>query len=176
MQGLTPLTFGLIWVTLILLSCGQVLIKLGLGTQGIPVGSNPARTFLNIIAAVLRPKVIAGFSFYAVGTLVWLFVLSRVSLSIAFPMFSMSYFLVVILSATVLKERVVWKFAIAGLVLISIGVSFIGMSSPSSHSPQALSRLGLQAVSKGVFPQALSRPGLGAVSKGAAGQSIQHRP
>lgn len=154
MQGLTPVTFGLIWVTLILLSCGQVLIKLGLGTQGIPVGSNPARTVLNIIAAVLRPKVIAGFSFYVVGTLVWLFVLSRVSLSIAFPMFSMSYFLVVILSATVVKERVVWKFAIVGLVLISIGVSFIGLSSPpkpsaqSRHSPQALSRLRDAALSK----------------------------
>jgi drug/metabolite transporter (DMT)-like permease len=133
-QGLTPATFGLIWVTLILLSCGQVLIKLGLGTQGIPTGANPARTVLNIIAAVFRPKVLTGFSFYVVGTLVWLFVLSRVSLSIAFPLFSMSYFLVVILSATVLKERVIWKYAIVGLVLISIGVSFIGLSSPPKPS------------------------------------------
>lgn len=159
MQGLTPATFGLIWVTLVLLSCGQVLIKLGLGTRGIPVGSNPARTVLNIIAAAFRPKVIAGFSFYVVGTLVWLFVLSRVSLSVAFPMFSMSYFLVVILSATVVKERVVWKFAIAGLVLISVGVSLIGLSSPAKQTPQAL-----------------SKPGLGAVAKGVAGQGIQHRP
>jgi drug/metabolite transporter (DMT)-like permease len=133
-QGLTPATFGLIWVTLILLSCGQVLIKLGLGTQGIPVGSNPARTVLNIVAAVFRPKVFGGFCFYVVGTLVWLFVLSRVSLSIAFPLFSMSYFLVVVLSATVLKERVVWKFAIVGLVLISVGVTFIGLSSPPKPS------------------------------------------
>lgn len=135
MQGLTPATFGLIWVTLILLSCGQVLIKLGLGEHGIPVGSNPARTILNIIAVIFRPRVLAGFSFYVVGTLVWLFVLSRVSLSIAFPLFSMSYFLVVILSATILHERVVWRYAIIGLVLISIGVSCIGLSSPSKPSP-----------------------------------------
>ncbi len=139
MQGLTLSAFGLIWVTLILLSCGQVLIKLGLGNTGIPVGSNPARTILNIIAVVFRPKVFGGFCFYVVGTLVWLFVLSRVSLSVAFPFFSMSYFLVVILSATILKERIVWKYAILGLVLISIGVSFIGFASPSkphasSHS------------------------------------------
>jgi drug/metabolite transporter (DMT)-like permease len=132
-QGLTLTYFGLIWVTLILLSCGQVLIKLGLGTQGIPAGANPARTILNIIAAVFRPKVTAGFSFYVVGTLVWLFVLSHVSLSIAFPLFSMSYFLVVILSATVLKERVVWKYAVVGLLLISVGVSCIGLSSPPHH-------------------------------------------
>jgi drug/metabolite transporter (DMT)-like permease len=133
-QGLTPVTFGLIWVTLILLSCGQVLIKLGLGEHGIAVGSNPARTILNIIAAIFRPRVLAGFSFYVVGTFVWLYVLSRVSLSIAFPLFSMSYFLVVILSATILHERVVWRYAIIGLVLISIGVSCIGLSSPTkSH-------------------------------------------
>ena len=139
MQGLTPATFGLIWVTLILLSCGQVLIKLGLGGHGIPVGSNPARTILNIIAAIFRPRVLAGFSFYVVGTLVWLFVLSRVSLSIAFPLFSMSYFLVVILSATILHERVVWRYAIIGLVLISIGVSCIGLSSPSKpHAATAV--------------------------------------
>jgi len=149
-QGLTAATFGLIWVTLVLLSCGQVLIKLGLGGQGIPVGSNPARTVLNIMAAAFRPRVFAGFCFYVVGTLVWLFVLSRVSLSIAFPLFSMSYFLVVILSATVLKERVAWRYAIVGLVLISIGVSFIGLSSPPHRTPSALSRPGLGAVSKGV--------------------------
>ena len=137
MQGLTPTTFGLIWVTLVLLSCGQVLIKLGLGKEAIAVGSNPARTILNIMSAVLRPKVLAGFSLYVVGTMVWLFVLSQVSLSVAFPLFSMSYFLVVILAATVLKERVVWKYAIVGLVLICIGVSCIGLSSPpkpNTHS------------------------------------------
>jgi len=129
-QGLTPATFGLVWLTLIILSCGQVCIKLGLGEGGIPTGSNPARMIINIIAAIFRPRVLLGFSLYVVGTFIWLYVLSRVSLSIAFPLFSMSYFLVVILSATVLKERVAWRYAVVGLVLISIGVSFIGFSSP----------------------------------------------
>lgn len=130
MQGLTPALFGLIWATLIILSFGQIFIKLGLGDEGIPTGSNPVNTIINILKAALRPKTFLGFVFYVVGTLIWLFVLSRVQLSIAFPLFSMSYFLVVILSATILKERVVWSYAIAGLLLISIGVTFIGFSSP----------------------------------------------
>lgn len=133
MQGLTLASFGLIWVTLILLSFGQIMIKLGLGDKGIPTGPNPVRTILNILAAVFRPKTLIGFSFYVIGTLVWLFVLSRVALSIAFPLFSMSYFLVVILSATILKERVVWRYAIVGLLLICVGVSFIGLSSPPKN-------------------------------------------
>jgi drug/metabolite transporter (DMT)-like permease len=129
-KGLTPSSFGLIWLTLVVLSFGQILIKMGVGTQKIPVSPNPIRTLLNILSRVFRPKTLAGFFLYVVGTFIWLMVLSRVSLSIAFPLFSMSYFLVVILSATILHERVVWRYALSGLVLISIGVTFIGLSSP----------------------------------------------
>jgi len=129
-KGLTLSSFGLIWLTLIVLSFGQILIKMGVGTEKIPVSKNPVRMVFNILRTVFRPKTLAGFFLYVVGTFIWLMVLSRVSLSIAFPLFSMSYFLVVILSATILHERVVWRFAITGLVLISIGVTFIGFSSP----------------------------------------------
>ena len=128
---MTLSTFGMIWLTLIVISFGQVLIKLGLGDSAIPICRNPARMAWNVLLAIFRPKTLAGFSLYVVGTFIWLMVLSRVSLSIAFPLFSMSYFLVVILSATVLHERVQWRFAIVGLALISIGVSFIGLSSPA---------------------------------------------
>ncbi len=130
MQGLTLSSFGMIWLTLVVLSFGQVLIKMGIGGEKIPISRNPARMALNIIRRALCLKTAAGFALYVVGTFIWLMVLSRVSLSIAFPLFSMSYFLVVILSATVLHEHVTWRFAITGLVLISIGVTFIGLSSP----------------------------------------------
>lgn len=130
MNGLTLTTFGMIWMTLILLSFGQVCLKLGVGNKAIPVGRTPVHTLINIIKAMLKLKVVLGFSLYVIGTFIWLVVLSRTPLSIAFPMFSMSYFLVVALSATILRERVDWRFAIAGLVCISLGVSFIGLSSP----------------------------------------------
>jgi drug/metabolite transporter (DMT)-like permease len=130
MQGLTASSFGLIWVTLILVSFGQIFLKLGLGKDGVSGGGSPVGTVLSIAKVFLRPKVAFGFGLYVVGTLIWLLVLSMVPLSIAFPMFSMSYFLVVILSATILKERVAWSYAIVGLVLISVGVGFIGRSCP----------------------------------------------
>ena len=133
-KGLTLSSFGMIWLTLIVLSFGQIFIKMGLGAEKIPVSKNPVRMALNILKTVFRPKTLAGFSLYVVGTFIWLMVLSRVSLSIAFPLFSMSYFLVVILSATILHERVTWRFAITGLVLISVGVTFIGLSSPPNES------------------------------------------
>ncbi len=131
MEGLTAKTFALIWLTLIVLSCGQILIKQGIGNKKIPTDSNPLKMLLNILRVMFRPKTAAGFGFYVVGTVIWLYVLSRVPLSTAYPLFSMSYFLVVILSATILKERVVWRYAIIGLLLISAGVTCIGLSCPA---------------------------------------------
>ena len=149
MQGLTLSSFGMIWLTITVLSFGQVLIKMGLGDSGIPISKNPARMAWNVLLVIFRPKTLAGFSLYVIGTFIWLMVLSRVSLSTAFPLFSMSYFLVVILSATVLHERVRWKYAIVGLVLISIGVSFIGLSSPAkerkAESGEQRARIALHA-------------------------------
>lgn len=143
MDGLTATTFGMIWVTLILLSFGQVCLKLGIGKEVIAVGKTPIKTLLNIIRRMLCLKVVFGFSLYVIGTFIWLVVLSRTPLSIAYPLFSMSYFLVVILSASILRERVEWRFAIAGLLFISVGVTLIGLSSP----PKAKPRPGHAAVS-----------------------------
>ena len=125
MNGLTASSFLLICVFLTLISFGQILIKKGLGNRVLLVES-AAGTFMNILRAIMQPLTLAGLGLYVVGTLIWILVLSRVPLSVAFPMMSMSYFLVVILSATMLNERVRWRPAIAGLVLISIGVSLIG--------------------------------------------------
>ena len=134
MEGMSPSAFGLIWATLFLLSFGQIFLKLGL-LPGIKRGETMIGSFFNLVKAMVAPKMLFGFFLYVIGTFIWLVVLSKVPLNIAFPMFSMSYFLVVILSATILKERVAWRYAIVGLVLISVGVTFIGLSSPPKHGP-----------------------------------------
>lgn len=120
-------SFGLLMIFLTLISIGQVLQKKGLQGGSIPVGSSPVGTIFNIIKAMLRPWVVAGLSLYVVGTVTWLIVLSRVKLSIAYPMMSLSYVMVTLLSALVLKEKIRWKYAVLGLAFIGIGVSFIGL-------------------------------------------------
>jgi len=50
-----------------------------------------------------------------------------VPLSTAYPMISMGYVVVVVLSALILREPVRWVSAVPGLVLIVAGVSLIGM-------------------------------------------------
>lgn len=126
MGELTFSSFALICLFVVMVSFAQILMKLGVGSRKI-VSSGPAGTLANILSAAFRPLTMAGLFIYVAATLVWLLVLSRVPLSVAYPMMSMSYLLVVILSATLLRERVDWRLAAAGLLLISGGVTCIGL-------------------------------------------------
>jgi len=127
MQGnLTLSSFALIVFSVTLGSFGQICLKKGIGVARIPIDANVLQTFLNILTVMMRPYALLGLALYVISTFSWFLVLSRVRLSIAYPMISMSYVLVVILSALLLRERVEWRWAIAGLACISLGVSFIG--------------------------------------------------
>lgn len=133
MQGnLTLDSFGLMCLSVTLMATAQVLQKLGLGNKNI-VDSSIAKTLYNIVRAMLTLRVMVGLFFYVISAFLWILVLSKVKLSVAYPMLSISYFLVVILSSTVLKERVNWKLAGLGLFFISFGVSLIGFGLGQGH-------------------------------------------
>jgi drug/metabolite transporter (DMT)-like permease len=119
-------------VSVTLMAVAQVLQKLGLGKAELGGGS-PAGTFCNILRMMFTPRVFVGLFLYVISAFLWILVLSKVRLSVAYPMLSISYFLVVILSATVLKERVNWRLAGIGLFFISAGVSFIGLGLGQGH-------------------------------------------
>lgn len=125
MGNLTASSFMMICVFVILASVGQIFIKKGV-SSGPLAGKSAGNSLMNVAKSFRHPFLWIGFGLYIISTFVWLLVLSKVRLSVAYPMMSMSYFLVVILSATVLREKVDKKYAIIGLLLISAGVSFIG--------------------------------------------------
>ncbi len=126
MGNLTLSSFGLVCISITLGGFGQVFLKKGLGPNGIAGGHTIFQTVFHILAAMIQPQVMTGLLLYVVSTFFWLMILSRVRLSVAYPLISLSYPLVVVLSATILGEHIQWIFAIAGLAFISVGVSFIG--------------------------------------------------
>jgi drug/metabolite transporter (DMT)-like permease len=75
-------------------------------------------------AAVVDWHVPAGILCYALGTVSWLAVLSRLDLAVAYPLGSTNYVLVTLLAATVLGESVSWP-RWAGTLLILVGVFVI---------------------------------------------------
>lgn len=127
MGNLTLRSFCLLCVAISLGAFGQLFLKMGMPQGAIGGGHGLIDTVLSILKAMLAPKVLTGLGLYSISTMFWLMAVSRVRLSVAYPLISMSYPLVVVLSATVLHEQVKWVTAIAGLAFISAGVSFIGL-------------------------------------------------
>jgi drug/metabolite transporter (DMT)-like permease len=120
------ISFGLLLVFASLSSLGPLCMKMG-----VPAAARSTSSIrgsgAHLLAALTRGPVIAGIALYVVAALAWLPLISRVRLSVAYPMASLSYVLVVALSAWVLRERVRWRLTLPGLLLIGVGVSFIGI-------------------------------------------------
>lgn len=121
---MTPTTWA---VALLSISCSavaQLLLKIGmtnLGPPNLPAGRS-------LLAAATNGYVGVGFAFYALGAILWLKVLSRVELSLAYPLVSLAFVLVAVLSWLVLEERLS-AVRVAGITLIVIGVVVMGLKS-----------------------------------------------
>ncbi|KTR04299.1 hypothetical protein NS365_15585 [Aureimonas ureilytica] len=121
MSGLAaPVALGL---TILLDVGGQLLFKLGL--DGDESQAQPERGLIRRVLG--SPTIAGGVALYAVEFGCWLFVLSRLDLSLAFPIATLSYVGVVLASRLFLREAVSPRRWIATL-LIAAGAACIGMS------------------------------------------------
>ncbi len=132
MGELTLTSIGLLGVFIILSSVGQLCMKVGVRATATSAVSGRG-VLRSVAAAVAKAPVLVGIGLYVLAGLAWLPLISRVRLSIAYPMVSLSYVVVVVLSAGVLREQVRWRRALPGLLLIGVGVSLIGLGSGPSR-------------------------------------------
>jgi multidrug transporter EmrE-like cation transporter len=96
---------------------GQILMKFGM-TQlgGIDNISLPI-----LLQMLLNPLVFSGIASYGVGFIAYIFALSKLDQSFAYPMFSLGYVLVAVFNWTVMRE----PFSVTrlvGVVVILVGV------------------------------------------------------
>jgi undecaprenyl phosphate-alpha-L-ara4N flippase subunit ArnF len=100
---------------------GQLLLKLGMGRQ-------PGFRFIETVGLFRNWPVLAGFGCYGISTLLYLQVLAKLELSLAYPTVSLGYVLIIILSRVFFKEPVSLTRWVAVLI-ICVGVVFVGMGS-----------------------------------------------
>lgn len=105
-------TILLLLLTVLGISCGQILFKLG--AQGFNQSEKIWKIFFS------TPILVALF-IYGVSTLLWIYLLSGVELSKAYPFFAMSFILVPMLSWLWFGESLD-KFYFAGMACILTGV------------------------------------------------------
>ena len=114
--------FILLFFNVLLTVMGQILFKHGMNTVG---RVNNIRDALGkLTQAFLNPYVLSGIAIYGFTTLIWLVILSRVKLSIAYPMLSFGYVLSILFSWMLFKESIP-KVRIMGALIICIGVYLV---------------------------------------------------
>jgi drug/metabolite transporter (DMT)-like permease len=118
----------LILTSISLAVTGQLLLKSGMTKVGPIAGAEIRNGLGTVMAVVTNGHVVAGLSFYFVSAVVWLVVLSRVPLSIAYPLVGFSYVIVMLASRTLLNEPPISAVRWFGAILISLGVVLISRS------------------------------------------------
>lgn len=119
----------MLFTSVLLGTTGQLLLKHGMNSATGKASAVGMAALMNAVRAIANPWVLAGFICYGISSILWLMILKKVSLSTAYPMISMSYVFVVILSALILGERPNWATTVPGLLCIIIGVTLIGIGS-----------------------------------------------
>jgi len=119
---MTVTYFLLIFVNTLILVGGQFLWKYGMLHNDFAFDS-----LWEIVRMFFSPFIFTGLVLYGVATILWLFILTRVPLSIAYPLQSITYVLAIIGSYFVFGEPITWS-KVVGVLFILIGVSIIGLN------------------------------------------------
>lgn len=105
---------GLCFLNTMLMVSGQMLFKIG--SRGKDMGS-----VMGIIQTMFSPVIIAALCLYAGTTVLWLYILSKMNISEAYPIQALAFPIVLIFSAIVFKEVIPWNRWV-GVVIIFVGV------------------------------------------------------
>jgi undecaprenyl phosphate-alpha-L-ara4N flippase subunit ArnE len=118
-----PLKTYSIWLPLMAASisaCGQILLKYAMSQVG-PLNFSP----VVLLRALQQPFLPIALVVYAFALVLWLEVLSKTPLSVAYPVLAVTYVIVPFISQFVFNERIEASHYL-GMFLILAGVALIG--------------------------------------------------
>ena len=112
---MTLASFGFILTGVLLNAAAQLLLKAG--TNAMPLG----------LRLAIEPHILAGLACYVISVVVWIVALSKVPVSIAYPMLSIGYVVNAIAAYYLLGEAVT-PMRLAGIGVIILGVFMVARS------------------------------------------------
>jgi multidrug transporter EmrE-like cation transporter len=115
---------AIIVISVSMSAMAQVCLKLGSGHAR---ATEQASTGGALAAMLTSPWVIAGLALYGLGAIVWLFVLSRAPLSLAYPFVGLGFIMTMAIGAFVLGEHITTT-RVAGTLLIALGCVVVAQS------------------------------------------------
>jgi multidrug transporter EmrE-like cation transporter len=122
----TPITFSFLLAGVLLNACAQLLLKAGTNRVGVF-----EFTLANVVPIgkqlIANPPILAGLCCYVMSVVVWVLGLSRVPVSVAYPMLSLGY-VVNAFAAYALFGEALGAQKLVGIGFIIIGVFFVARS------------------------------------------------
>ena len=122
MKDITLKDFLLLICNVLFTVTGQLLLKQGMIRVGRVDDVN--RVMHKLMQAFTNPFVVGGIATYGFTTMIWLVILSRVKLSVAYPIISLGYVVSILFSWIIFKESVP-RVRVLGAVIICIGVYLV---------------------------------------------------
>ena len=123
---MTYMILGLILFTVTLSACAQLALKIGVTTPHMEEALHSG-VFQAVLAALSSPLILLGLVIYVFSVALWLWVLSKVDLSVAYPFVGISFLVTMFFGAFLLNENVT-AMRLAGTVLIVGGCVLVGRS------------------------------------------------
>lgn len=107
-----------LWTSIVIGACAQILLKRGISNSTTQTTAARPGWWLSLLRS---GWVWAWAVSFVAATGLWLIAVSRINISLAFPLLSASYVLVALLSQLVLKETIRWRrWAAIGVICLGV--------------------------------------------------------
>lgn len=130
-KGERRMTIGLILVSVTLAAIAQVTLKIGMNHVTDANGGQLALTGDSLKQIATTLLVWVGLGVFAISAVLWMFALSRTSLSFAYPFAALGYVIIVAASILFLDEHVP-PLGWAGVACIVLGILLVAQGSPQA--------------------------------------------
>ncbi|WP_439625781.1 transporter [Shinella sp.] len=109
--GYSPTIWAGLLGTPLLIAAGQVLFKLTSGTTG-EFGVK------GLVALAFNPLLLLALAIYGAGTIVWIFVLKAVPLTIGYSFMALTFCFVPLLASLFLGEALTLRYALGAILIV----------------------------------------------------------
>ena len=119
-------SFALVLTGVLLNAAAQLLLKAGVKDVGV-IQLTPATIWSAGLKLALEPHILGGLTCYVISVVVWILALSRVQVSIAYPMLSLGYVVTAFIAWAFMGEAVN-VMRLTGIAVIIVGVFLVARS------------------------------------------------
>jgi multidrug transporter EmrE-like cation transporter len=118
---------ALIIFSVSLSAIAQIVLKTGMTSSAVANVMKLGSPFEVAVQIAISPWVVGGLGLYFLGALVWLFVLARVEVSVAYPFVGLGFILTMIMGKFVMGDDITVT-RMVGTLLVAAGVVLIARS------------------------------------------------